>query len=467
MILRSRLVYCVPARIGPVAVQLQYVRRPRYWRRAGRSRISRSGLSPPKRGFMCVTVSVPVLPTSCDSMGVCRLRAGVGVRDRDLPVLQWRCGREARDLQDFLFVEGFPLQQGSGERLELLAMFGQESPCLVVAFAYDPVYLGVHDAGGLLAEKFLRAVTSRSTKVRVFAGREFYRPQLLAHSPAGDHSPRKVGNLLYVAFGPCSPGAVDDLLRYPSPQGTDDPRPQVPFRVVVALVLGALVGDAQCLPPRHDRHPVDGVSPRHDESKDGVTALVVGDSLPLLGADQQRALGAKHDLLQSIQEVLLAHLVLLAPGRQERRLVDQVPEVGARKPRRRSCNLLQINATGERHASRMDLEDLLAAHLVREVHSNAPVEAPGPKERLVEHVGLVGGGKHDHALLAGEAVHLGEDLVEGLILLARSPHHRLSAGPSYGVELVDEDDRRGVLAGLLEEVAHATSADAHEQLDEL
>src|SRR4029453_2787216 len=180
-----------------------------------------------------------------------------------------------------------------------------------------PVYLGVHDAGGLLAEMFLCAVTSRSTKVRVFAGREFYRPQLLAHSPAGDHSPRKGGSLLYVAFGPCGPGAVDDLLRYPSPQGADDSRPQVPFRVVVSVVLGALIGDAQGLPPRHDRNPVDGVRPRHDEAKDGVTALVVGDSLPLLRTHQQRALGAEHDLLQSIQEVLLAHLVLLAPGRQK------------------------------------------------------------------------------------------------------------------------------------------------------
>ena len=70
-------------------------------------------------------------------MGVCRLRTGVGVRDRDLTVLQWRRGREARDLQDLLFVEGLPLQQGSGERLELLAMLGQESPGLVVALAYD------------------------------------------------------------------------------------------------------------------------------------------------------------------------------------------------------------------------------------------------------------------------------------------------------------------------------------------
>src|ERR671916_3441121 len=451
MIWRSRLFYCVPVRIGPVAVQLHYVRRSRYWRGAGRSRISRSGLSPPKRGFKCVTLSVPGLPTSCGSMGVCHLRAGVGVRHRDLPVLQWRSGREARDLQDFLFVEGFPLQQGSGERLELLAMFGQASPGLVVAFAYDPVYLGIHDAGGLLAEMFLRAVTARSTKVRVLAGREFYRPQLLAHSPAGDHSPRKVGSLLYVAFGPGGPGVVDYLLRYPSPQGADDPRPQVGFRVIVAVLLGALVGDAQGLPPRHDRHPVDGVRPRHDEAQDGVAALVVSDALPLVWAHHQRALGAERDLLQSVQEVLLGDLVLLTTRRQERRLVDQVPEVGAGKPGCRGRELPQVHALRKRHAPRMDLEDLLAAHLVRQVHHHAPVKAPGPQERLVEHVGLVGGGENNRALLAGEAVHLGQDLVQGLLLLARSPRHRLTAGTAYGIKLVDEDDRWGVLAGLLEE----------------
>jgi hypothetical protein len=45
------------------------------------------------------------------------LHAGVGVRNRDLAVLQWRCGREARDLQDLLFVEGLPLQQSLGQRL--------------------------------------------------------------------------------------------------------------------------------------------------------------------------------------------------------------------------------------------------------------------------------------------------------------------------------------------------------------
>ena len=65
------------------------------------------------------------------------LHAGVGVRNRDLPVLQWRRWREASDLQDLLLVEGLPLQQSPGERLELLAVLRQQPPGLLVALIDD------------------------------------------------------------------------------------------------------------------------------------------------------------------------------------------------------------------------------------------------------------------------------------------------------------------------------------------
>ena len=118
----------------------------------------------------------------------------------------------------------------------------------------------------------------------------------------------------------------------------------------------------------------------------------------------------------------------------------------------------------------MHLEDLLAADLVRRLHRHAAVEAPGAQQRLVQDLGPVGGRQHHHAVAGLEAVHLGEDLVERLLALVVAAAGEAAAAGARapdGVELVDEDDgRRGVL-GLLEQVAHARGADAHDRLDEL
>ena len=80
---------------------------------------------------------------------------------------------------------------------------------------------------------------------------------------------------------------------------------------------------------------------------------------------------------------------------------------------------------------------------------------------------MVGGRRqHHHALIPGEPVHLGEDLVEGLLLLITAPTMR-GPRPADGVQLVDEDDRRGYLLGLVEQVRRPAGAHADDHLDEL
>ena len=66
-----------------------------------------------------------------------------------------------------------------------------------------------------------------------------------------------------------------------------------------------------------------------------------------------------------------------------------------------------------------------------------------------------------------EAVHLDQQLVEGLLALVVAAAHAGATVAADGVDLVDEDDRRGVLLGLLEQVADAAGADADEHLDEV
>ena len=96
-------------------------------------------------------------------------------------------------------------------------------------------------------------------------------------------------------------------------------------------------------------------------------------------------------------------------------------------------------------------------------HEDLAVEAAGAQQRLVELLEHVRGRHHDDVVAGVEPVHLDEQLVEGLVALARDVG---AARGADGVELVDEDDRRSVVARLLEQAPDAGGAEAGEHLDE-
>ena len=66
-----------------------------------------------------------------------------------------------------------------------------------------------------------------------------------------------------------------------------------------------------------------------------------------------------------------------------------------------------------------------------------------------------------------EAVHLDQQLVQRLLALVVAAAEAGAALAADRVDLVDEDDARAVLLGLLEHVAHPGGADADEHLDEV
>ena len=115
----------------------------------------------------------------------------------------------------------------------------------------------------------------------------------------------------------------------------------------------------------------------------------------------------------------------------------------------------------------MDLEDRRAALHVRAVEDDLAVEPAGAQERRVEDVRPVGRGDDDDVRVRVEAVHLDEDLVQGLLALVVAAAEAGAALAADGVDLVDEDDARRIALGLVEQVADAAGADADEHLDEL
>ena len=196
-----------------------------------------------------------------------------------------------------------------------------------------------------------------------------------------------------------------------------DPRVQLRLEVVEAVALRRREGHAQRHAARDDRHLAHRVGAGREHADDRVPGLVVRRAPAVVQAHHHAALGAEHDALERVGEVGAGDGVVTAARGEQRRLVDEVREVGADHARRRGRDPVEVDVVGQRHAADVHGEDRRAPRAVRRLHRDPAVEAPGPQQRLVEHVGPVGRGDHDHARVGGEAVHLGEDLVQRLLAL--------------------------------------------------
>ncbi len=167
--------------------------------------------------------------------------------------------------------------------------------------------------------------------------------------------------------------------------------------------------------------------------------------------------------LHGALEVGHVHVLLVAPAGEDGGLVGDVRELGARQPRGAAGEHAQVDVRREGLRARVDAQDRLAPRHVGRRDVDLTIEAAGPQERRIEVLQAVGGAHHDHVLAAAEPVELDEELIQRLVVLAVEAAATLRPD---GVELVDEDDRRSVLAGLLEQLADARGAETREHLDE-
>jgi glutamine cyclotransferase len=95
------------------------------------------------------------------------------------------------------------------------------------------------------------------------------------------------------------------------------------------------------------------------------------------------------------------------------------------------------------------------------------IETSRPEQGRIQDFRTVGGGHEDDAGPGVEAVHLDEELVEGLFPFVMATGNTDAAGLAQGVKLVDEDDAGGLLLGLFEEIPHPGGPHADEHLHEV
>ena len=292
--------------------------------------------------------------------------------------------------------------------------------------------------------------------------------ELLGHAPLGDHPARQLGGLANIVRGSRGDVAEDQLFRDPSAQDDGHIVVQLAARHQVTILRRQLHRPAEGHAARDDRDLVHRVGVGQRLRHQRVADLVVGDHvLFLLGDHPRLAFRAGDDTGDRFLKLELADGLLVVARGENRSLINKVAQVGTAEPRGLAGEDLEIDLAVERLVARVHLEDRAAAANVGTVQRDVPVEAAGTEERRIEHVRPVGGGDHDHMGVGLEAVHLDQQLVEGLLALVVAPAQPGASLAADGVDLVDEDDAGGVLLGLVEEVTDTGGAHTDEHLDEL
>src|SRR5438552_3725639 len=371
------------------------------------------------------------------------------------------------DVVDLGAIEHLALEQRLGHLVEHLDVAPEQQLSVLVGLHDDPPHLVVDlQRGRLRVVDALGEVAAEEDLLLLLA--EGNGTELLAHAPLAHHLVGQLGGALEVVAGAGGHVAEHELRGGAAAEEDREVVDQEGLRVRVAVVERDLLRETERHAARDDRHLVHRVGSREQLRDERMARLVVGRVPPLLEADDHRLpLRPHHHLVLGELEVDHVDPVLVLAGREERRLVHQVLEVRTGKPRRLTGQQLDVHVFGDRHATGMHAEDAFPALHIRPRHDHAAVEAAGTEERRVEHVGAVRGGDQDDALVGLEAVHLDEELVERLLALVVAAAETRAAVTADGVDLVDEDDARGVLLPLHEEIAHPRGAHADEHLDEV
>jgi len=114
------------------------------------------------------------------------------------------------------------------------------------------------------------------------------------------------------------------------------------------------------------------------------------------------------------------------------------------------------------------LENCLTFIQVRKLHVYLPVETACPEQSLVKDISSVGGCKDNHSAVGTKPVHLGKQLVKGILPLIIGAEIGVTAtGTPYSINLINEDNTGSLLLGLLEQVPYPRGTHTHKHLHEV
>ena len=207
---------------------------------------------------------------------------------------------------------------------------------------------------------------------------------------------------------------------------------------------------------------------RHDTTNNGMTRFVIsGVLLFFFGHDHRLALGAHHDLVFRQFELFHFNDALAGASRKQRSLVHQVGQVSTRETWRTTRDHGRSHVITHGYFAHVHFQNLFTTTDIRQTNHDLAVETAWTQQRRVQYIRTVGCSDDDDTVVHFEAIHLYQQLVEGLLTLIMTAAHAGATVATNGVDLIDKDDAWRVFLCLLKHVANTAGAHADEHLDEV
>ena len=145
--------------------------------------------------------------------------------------------------------------------------------------------------------------------------------------------------------------------------------------------------------------------------------MVGGDGLLVVVHDTRALLRAGDDTVDRLVQGPVVNELGVGARSEQRRLVQDVGQVRAGEAGGALGDLIEVDVAGHGLSLGVHAQDRSAPGHVRGLDGHLTVEAARAQQRGVEHVRAVGSGDEDDVGRGVEAVHLHQQLVEGLLAL--------------------------------------------------
>ena len=260
-----------------------------------------------------------------------------------------------------------------------------------------------------------------------------------------------------------------DLLRGTTAHGVRHLVEQLVARHGIAIFRRHHRGVAERTATRQNGDLGDRIGIVHGGCHQRVTTLVVCGIAQFV---ERHALGTalrpRLHAVDSLVDGAVVDQLRTGAGAQQCGFVQHIGQISTGKARRTHGNHTQINVRHERLALGMHLQNSLAAFQIRRFDGHLTIETAGTQQSGIKHVGAVGRRDDDQIGVVIEAVHLNQQLVQSLLTFIMATAHAGTATlTTDGIDLIDEDDGRSVLLGLIEQVTHTRGAKTHEHFHEV